>query len=100
MPKNAQLNGCVAQIDLEFVEREATPQLLKLSIQLHLAGLSLCNTVLILDIFGVNRARSTVHNWVRKADLQPEPGRSPDHVVQLRMESAYLNTTTGNNRRY
>ncbi len=54
---------------------------MKLSIQLHLAGLSLSNTVSILEIFGVERARSTVHNWVHKADLQPEDGQSPDHVA-------------------
>ena len=82
MPENDRLNGCLDEINLEFVEREATPRLLmKLSIQLHLAGLSLSNTVSILEVFGVKRARSTVHNWVHKADLQPESGRSPDHVA-------------------
>jgi putative transposase len=82
MPENARLNGRIDQIDLDFVEREATPPLLmKLSIQLHLAGLSLSNTVRVLDIFGVDRARSTVHNWVHKADLQPESGHNPDHVA-------------------
>jgi len=55
--------------------------LMKLSIQLHLAGLSLSNTVSILEIFGVERARSTVHNWVHKAELQPESGWTPDHVA-------------------
>ncbi|ELY37730.1 hypothetical protein C496_19520 [Natronorubrum tibetense GA33] len=56
---------------------------MKLSIQLHLAGLSLSlsNTVRIPDIFGVKRARSTVHNWVHKADLQPDSGRNPDQVA-------------------
>ena len=54
---------------------------MKFGIQLHLAGLSLSITVLILDIFGVNRARSTVYNWVHKTELQPESGRSPDHVA-------------------
>jgi len=54
---------------------------MKLDIQLHLAGLSLSNTVSILEIFGVSRARSTVHNWVHKADLQPESGRKPDYVA-------------------
>jgi transposase-like protein len=44
-------------------------------------GLSLSNTVSILELFGVERARSTIHNWVHKADLQPESGRSPDHVA-------------------
>ncbi|SEP31087.1 Transposase (or an inactivated derivative), partial [Halorientalis persicus] len=82
MPENTRLGGSIDQIDLEFVEREATPRLLmKLGIQLHLAGLSLSNTVSVLDIFGAERARSTVHNWVHKADLQPETGCSPDHVA-------------------
>ncbi|QSG07781.1 IS6 family transposase [Halapricum desulfuricans] len=82
MPENTRLSGSIDQINLEFVEREATPRLLmKLGIQLHLAGLSLSNTVLILEVFGVERARSTVHNWVHKADLQPESGQSPDHVA-------------------
>ena len=82
MPENASLSGSLDQIELDFVEREATPRLLmKLSIQLHLAGLSLSNTVSILEIFGVERARSTIHNWVHKADLQPEEGQSPDHVA-------------------
>ena len=82
MPENARLSGSIGQIDLDFVEREATPRLLmKLSIQLYLSGLSLSNTVSILEVFGVERARSTVHNWVHKADLQPEPGRSPNHVA-------------------
>ena len=82
MLENARLNVYLDEIDLEFVEREATPQfLMKLSIQLHLAGLSLSNTVSILEIFGVERARSTVHNWVHKADLQPKSGQNPDHVA-------------------
>src|SRR6056297_2991788 len=82
MPENARLNGYLDEIDLEFVEREATPRfLMKLSIQLHLAGLSLSNTVSILEIFGVERARSTVHNWVHKAELQPRSGQNPDHVA-------------------
>ncbi|GAB7020666.1 IS6-like element ISH29 family transposase [Halostagnicola bangensis] len=72
----------IGQIDLGFVEREATPRLLmKLSIQLHLVGLSLSDTVRILETFSVERARSTVHNWVHKADLQPDSGRNPDQVA-------------------
>jgi len=47
--ENTRLSGCLDRIDLDFVEREATPQLLmKLSIQLHLAGLSLSNTISFL----------------------------------------------------
>ena len=76
------LMGSIGQMDLEFVEREATPQLfMKLGIQLHLAGLSLSNTVSTLEVFGASRARSAVHNWVHTADLQPESGHSPDDVA-------------------
>ena len=47
MPENDRLNGCLNEIELGFVEREATPRLLmKLGIQLHPASLSLSNTVL------------------------------------------------------
>jgi len=69
---------------------------MKLGIQLHLAFLSLSNTVLILEIFGVERARSTVHNWVHKANLQPESDQNPDHVavdetvIQLNDERYWL----------
>jgi len=45
--------------------------LIKLGIQLYLAFLSLSNTFTVFEIYGVERARSTVHNWVHKADLQP-----------------------------
>jgi len=82
MPENDRLSGCLDEIKLDFVEREATPRLLmKLSIQLRLAELSFSNTVLFLEVFGVERVRSTVHNWVHKADLQPEFGRRPNHVA-------------------
>ena len=82
MPENARLSGCLDEINADFVEREVTLRLLmKLSIQLHLAGLSLSNTVLFLEVFGVNWGRSTVHNWVHKAELQPESGRCPNHVA-------------------
>jgi putative transposase len=46
-----------------------------------LAGLSLSNTVLELEKFGVQRARKTVHDWVQKANLQPASDASPDHVA-------------------
>ncbi len=82
MPENERLNCIIDQIELGFVEREATPEfLMKLSIQLHLSGLSLSNTVRVPEVFGVQRARSTVQNWVHKADLQPESGKNPDHVA-------------------
>ena len=82
MPKSTGLDGYLDEIEVAFVERKATPRLLmKLSIQLHLAGLSLSNTVSILEVFSVTRARSTVHNWVHKAELRSESGRTPGHVA-------------------
>ena len=82
MPENDRLDCCLNDVELGFVKREATPRsLMKLGIRLHLAILSLSNIVYILEIFGVDRARSTVHDWVHKAELQPESGRRPDHIA-------------------
>ena len=93
----ARLNGGSDCFELGFVEREATPKsAMKLGIRLHLAGLSLSDTVSILDRLGVERCRTTVHNWVQKADLQPLDGANPDHVavdetvIQLNDERFWL----------
>ncbi|RLM83362.1 IS6 family transposase [Halobellus sp. Atlit-38R] len=82
MPKPTRLIEASDFPELEFVEREATPELaMKLGIQLHLAGLSLSDTVSVLEGLGVDRCRTTVHNWIQKADLQPADGVEPDHVA-------------------
>ncbi|QCS45078.1 IS6 family transposase [Natrinema versiforme] len=82
MPKIDRLNGCSDWIDLSVVERERTPrQLLELGIRLHLAGLSLSNTVRELEKFGVKRSRKAVYEWVHKCDLQPEDDAKPNHVA-------------------
>jgi len=82
MSKNARLSRGIDAIELGFVEREATPEFaMELGIQVHLAGLSLSNTVTVLERLGVERVRSTIHNWVHKADLQPSDGRSPNQVA-------------------
>ena len=52
-----------------------------LGIQSHVAGLSLSNTVELLDALGVDRSRKAIHDWVHKADLQPESGHSPNQVA-------------------
>jgi len=58
MPEFDRLTECSDWIELEFVEREATPEpLMKLSIHLHAAGLSLSDTVSVLEQFGVERCR-------------------------------------------
>jgi transposase-like protein len=82
MPEIARLTAGSDCFELGVVEREATPSwAMKLGIRLHLAGLSLSNTVSELERFGVDRCRSTVHNWVQKAGLQPTDGKSPDRVA-------------------
>ncbi|QLH83033.1 IS6 family transposase [Halosimplex pelagicum] len=82
MPEIARLTGHRDWIDLDFVERERTPEpAMALGIQSHVAGLSLSNTVELLDCLGVQRSRKAVHDWVQKADLQPESGRSPNQVA-------------------
>lgn len=53
---------------------------MKLSIHLHVAGLSLSGTASVLERFDVERACSPVH-WVQKAGLQPGSRRTPDHAA-------------------
>ncbi len=82
MSKISRLSGCRDWIDLGFVERERTPEsAMALGIQSHVAGLSLSNTVELLEAMGVQRSRKAVHDWVQKADLQPESGKSPNQIV-------------------
>lgn len=82
MPEIDRLTEGSDWVDLEFVGREATPsEAMELGIQLHVAGLSLSDTVSILERFGVERHRSTVKKWTKKADLQPAEGCSPNHVA-------------------
>jgi len=82
MAKTDRLTGSTEWIDLEFVERERTPrEPIEKAIRHHLAGLSLSNTVILLEESGVERSRVAVHNCVQKADLQPAGGRNPDRVA-------------------
>jgi len=82
MSKTAHLTECTEWIDLEFVERERTPrEIIEKGIRYHLSGLSILNTVTLLEDLGVKRSRTAVHNWVQKADLQPAGGTSPDRVA-------------------
>ena len=97
MDEIARLNGSNDYFELDFLERGATPEpAMKLGIRLHLAELSLSDTISILEPLGVERCRSTVHNWVQKADLPPLDGADPDHVavdetvIQLGSERYWL----------
>ena len=82
MAEITRLSGDGDWIDLDFVERERTPELaMKLGIQIHLAGLSLSNTISALDSLGVKWSRKAVHDRVQKADLQPTSGKTPTRVA-------------------
>jgi transposase-like protein len=69
---------------------------MEFGIRLYLAGISLSDTITILDRLGVDRCRSTVHNWVQKSNLQPLNDADPDHVavdetvIQLNDERFWL----------
>jgi putative transposase len=41
----------------------------------------LSNTVDLLESLGVQRSRKAIHDWVQKADLKPDSGRSPNQVA-------------------
>ena len=97
MPEIDRLTRNSDWIDLDFVERERTPEeIVEVGIQLHLAGLSLSNTKQHLERLGVQRSRTAIHNWVQKADLQPTGTRSSNYValdetvIQLGTERYWL----------
>ena len=82
MAEITRLSGHRDWIDLDFVERERTPEpAIAHGIQSHVAGLSLSNATDLLEDLGVERSRKAVHDWVQKADLQPEPGQSPNQIA-------------------
>jgi hypothetical protein len=82
MPETNRLSEPTEWIDLEFVERQRTPEFaIQVGIQLHLAGLSLSNTKQHLEKLGVKRSRTAIHDWVRKADLQPDSDVSPNQIA-------------------
>lgn len=82
MPDISRLSGSNDAIEFEFAERQATPkEMMDLAIHLHLGSLLLSDTVTILDGFGVSRDRSTVHNWVQEANLEPRGGRDSEKIA-------------------
>ena len=82
IPEIDRLGESIEWIDLEFVERERTPRFaIQEGIHLHLAGLSLSNTKQHLDTLGVERSRTAIHNWVQKANLQPDSDADPNQIA-------------------
>jgi len=92
MPEIARLTGHRDWIDLDFVEPERTPEsAMAIGIQSHVAGLSLSNTVELLEDLGVQRSRKAIHDWVQKADLQPKSGKTPN---QIALDETMIASTT------
>jgi transposase-like protein len=82
MPEIDRLSRNTEWIDLEFVERERTPEFaIQVGIQLHLAGISLSNTKQHLEKLSVKRSRTAIHDWVRKTDLQPDSDVAPNQIA-------------------
>jgi len=64
------------------VECERTAEsAIALGIQSHVVGLSLSNTVNLLGDPGVKRSRKAIYDWVQKADLQLEAGKSLNQIA-------------------
>lgn len=82
MPEFNRFSRNTEWVDLEFVERRRTPEVaIQVGIQLRLAGLSLQNTKQYLERLGVKRSRATIHDWVRKADLQSDSNVDPNQIA-------------------
>lgn len=82
MPETGHLEGYGDWVDSDFVQNEETSgSLMALNIEPHVAELSIENTISILYGFGVDRARSTVHDRVQKAGSRPAADQRPDHVA-------------------
>ena len=73
MPEIERLGDAIDWIDLSSVERQRTPNWeIYEAIQYHLGGMSLRDVSRHLEKWGIDRSHVAVHNWVHKADLQPE----------------------------
>ena len=82
MPETDRLSRNTEWIDVEFVERQRTPEVaIQVGIQFHLAGLSLSNTKQHLETLGVERSRTAIYDWVRKAELQLDSDVDPNQIA-------------------
>ena len=81
MIKTTHSDGYSDALQLDFVEKVETPiEIMELGVELHLAGLSLSNIKNVLRNRGWERARSTIHNWIKKTNFEPEPDLNPDKI--------------------
>ncbi len=77
MPEISRLVGPSGWIDMEFVERERTPEpAMKLGIQSHLAGLSLSNTVSLSNAGVSSRLEKRFTTGFRKPIYSQQTGNA------------------------
>ena len=77
MPLSDLLNETSEAVDTDCWDRERTATLRAFAVRLHSAGLSLRETVTILDLLDVDRSHGAVWDWThRLADDQDDPPRS------------------------
>ena len=67
---------------LSFVERKRTSErAIRAGIRCHLARTPMRDASQLLDELGFSRSHIVIHNWVRKADLQPISAVSADRLA-------------------
>lgn len=82
MSKSGRLAGFRTSLELDFVEREATPKpAMKLGIHLHAVGLLLSGNISVLAGLGVDRCRSTIHKYMQEASSRSTDSKSLNHVA-------------------
>ena len=85
MPLNDLLDETLEAADTDCWDRERTATPVRaFAVRLHSAGLSLRETVAILDLLGVDRSHGAVWDWThRLADNQDDPPRSTPRRVAV-----------------
>jgi len=85
MAEITRLTGCADWIALNFIDRQRTPErTMNLGVRLQLAGMSLSNTVELLDALDIQRSSSVeilgelhFHRIIRRDEALPEVADSP-----------------------
>ncbi len=95
MPEISRLSGNTDWIELDFVERQRTPGFaMRLGIQMHIAGLSLLNTISILRGWVSNALELPLTSGYRRPIYSPtvEQARITLRLMKLGFESTISNT--------
>jgi len=82
LPEFDRLDGRIEWVGVNSVERNVTLQCaVRLGVRLHPVELSLSNTEQPLEMLGVARSHTAVHDRVRTAGLQPDGDVDPDRIA-------------------